>query len=511
MFMKKTAFFIFAALAAGNPLFLRAGSGPDPAETMSGTPARTQYLLFQLAAAPAVPDRRKSRSGVKAGIEKELDAILSAVNGARGDRVNRQLGFMAGPLSFDQTDGQLRAFIKDSFATAEKKNVAVGFHIDDSMFWNSREDLWSDPGNVEWSDWNGTVVPHRIIGWAAGGKPFLAPPMCYNSRAIEAEASRLARGVIGDEIRKGLVRLKAAGRENLFAGVIAGWETRMQDDSMPPVYYGYCALHNLGYGPENPPKDMDITLQNVVRDWVALWTGNLRRAGIPRDRIYTHIAAPGDGGDALERLRGIHKEPNLLRDFYKNAAPDVVAFDQYSRPGFTVYGAKALPPLYKILSSHPDGPWGVSEGNAVSLSEVFDGSVPPGQAFDGAAAAQDMEHYLAGAFNHGASFVTLFGWSDGSSVFARTVTCGASVKAYRKFLRGERLQETAAEKDAAGELPSKIRRIQGILPRWLPRHPDRQPELRTLLKELDGRMKGGDPRTGETADRILGIVGDEDD
>ena len=133
------------------------------------------------------------------------------------------------------------------------------------MFWYNRADLWSDRNNVEWSDWNGTVVPHRIIGWVLDGRPVLAPPMCYNSPAIKAEAERLAREVIGGEIRKGLEHLYGIGKPYLFAGVIAGWETRLQDDSQPQVFYGYCALRNLGYSAANPPADIDAVLQGVVR------------------------------------------------------------------------------------------------------------------------------------------------------------------------------------------------------------------------------------------------------
>ena len=98
----------------------------------------------------------------------------------------------------------------------------------------------------QWSDWSGTVVRHRVIGFVPNPTD-LAPPMCCNSPAIIAETNRRARDVIGSEIKKGIDRLNASGKPYLFAGVIAGSETRMQDDSHPPVYYGYCALHNLGY------------------------------------------------------------------------------------------------------------------------------------------------------------------------------------------------------------------------------------------------------------------------
>jgi hypothetical protein len=109
----------------------------------------------------------------------------------------------------DLSDDQTRTLIKEAFAVAEEKNIAVAFHIEDSMFWNKREDLWSNRNNVEWSDWSGTVVRHRVIGFVPNPTD-LAPPMCYNSPAIGAESSRRARDVIGSEIKKGIERLTQA-------------------------------------------------------------------------------------------------------------------------------------------------------------------------------------------------------------------------------------------------------------------------------------------------------------
>ena len=46
--------------------------------------------------------------------------------------------------------------------------MAVGFHIDDSMFWARRKDLWSDPKNVEALDWDGTPCTGRRLDWQTG-------------------------------------------------------------------------------------------------------------------------------------------------------------------------------------------------------------------------------------------------------------------------------------------------------------------------------------------------------
>ena len=67
---------------------------------------------------------------------------------------NRHLGFILGPLSFDNTDEEIREWIESGFDTALKTGVAVGFHIDDSMFWGRLKEL-NTPENTEWLDWGG--------------------------------------------------------------------------------------------------------------------------------------------------------------------------------------------------------------------------------------------------------------------------------------------------------------------------------------------------------------------
>lgn len=111
-------------------------------------PPAVQYLGFyaggstpEINAAPATPQ-------TKAQIEASWAPIINAI-GEKGDGMHQQLGFWIGPLGWDLTDPQEKQLIDDAFAVAEEKNVAVGFHIDDSMFWNRRTDLWGDKNNVE--------------------------------------------------------------------------------------------------------------------------------------------------------------------------------------------------------------------------------------------------------------------------------------------------------------------------------------------------------------------------
>ena len=375
------------------------------------------------------------------------------------------------------------------------------------MFWYNRKDLWSDRNNIEWSDWN-TVVPHRIIGWVLNGRPVLAPPMCYNSPAIKTEATRLARDVIGAEIKRNVDHLNLIRKSYLFAGVIAGWESRLQDDSINPhVDYGYCALHNLGYSASNPPADIDKALEGVVRDWVTRWAAGLEEAGIARNRIYTH-----NGTASTEAPPGM---PNPLRNFYKDAHPQVTAFNDHSYPGFSVFAgtAQGFSPLYKLLAANNNPPWGISEGTAVDLSDVFNGGL---RALVGGAASRiTMEQYLAAAFNRGAIYVNLFAWDKGGDAFSRTTTATSSLLAYKKFLKGEPLQEATAEaaqppfaSRSSDGLADEIRKIQSAAPPWMMMHPDGQSEAGSLLQKLDASLKANNvTEARRTADAILNLIG----
>ena len=134
-----------------------------------------------------------------------------------------------GPLAFDHSDAEIRRHIASAFAIALKQNVAVGFHLDDSMFWARRSDLLRVPDNVEWMDWKGTPSTGRRIEW--GPQPKKIPPqMCFNSKAIQAEVRRRAATVIGKALKDGVDQLKRQGKADLFAGILVGWETQIGQD-----------------------------------------------------------------------------------------------------------------------------------------------------------------------------------------------------------------------------------------------------------------------------------------
>ncbi len=146
--------------------------------------------------------------------------------GTTGD-ARHKLGYTVGPLCFDMSDAETRQFIHDSFAVARENDVAVAFHIDDSICWGERKDLLSNPDNIETADWNQKPNTGRRADW--GPKPTKFPPqMCYNSPGVQAAVKEAS--LIAAEVKHELETLKTSGKEHLFAGLITGWETRIGHD-----------------------------------------------------------------------------------------------------------------------------------------------------------------------------------------------------------------------------------------------------------------------------------------
>jgi hypothetical protein len=92
-----------------------------------------QYLAFQIFTGSL--DSRTMRQGIPPptkDITNTVDDIIRAI-GNVGSK-DRKLGFIPGPLALDNTNEEIRQLIRASFAIANEKNIAVGFHLDDSMF-----------------------------------------------------------------------------------------------------------------------------------------------------------------------------------------------------------------------------------------------------------------------------------------------------------------------------------------------------------------------------------------
>ena len=365
-------------------------------------------------------------------VDSAVSELLAFV-GERGAN-GRHLGVTTPAMTLDHSDGDVRNFIATMFDIAAARDIAVSFHIDDSMFWETNAEVAFHPANVEWTDWGGTPNVGRTIDW--GGFPIkLAPQLCFNSVAVISMVERRA-ALIGAAVVAGIAGLEQVGKKHLFAGIIAGWETMLGNEYGTNKSTGYCAMTNLGYSAANPPNDTIALREDVVGSFIALWADGMAAQGVSRDMIFAHLAvfpkeiydmiAPGD--------------PSLPSTYSEIAhfAPPRVGFSDSFQPGYSTYlFPGVLSQLENELDAHSPRPWASSEGSPFSP-----GPVPPG--FDGS--ETDPEGYLAALLNRGAVLINLFGFFSvgDENPFEITATTEKARSAYRAFLRGEPLQEPAA-------------------------------------------------------------------
>jgi acetyl esterase/lipase len=460
----------------------------------------TRYLAFQIFTqfSSDAQDAHALSSGMREPLVPGTAALRNYVEdikqriGTVGDRQTR-LAVMLGPLCFDQSDAEITRFVEQAFTLALETDVAVGFHIDDSMFWMSRKDLWSDPQNVEAMDWDGTPCTGRYLNWSKDAKTptSLAPQMCFNSKAIQREVQQ--RGtLVGKAIQAGVKRLQQLKRPELFAGVIVGWETMIGQDFETGKPLGYRALLNRGFSREHLPQDMDREREQVVQEFIERWTTGLAEAGVSPQHIYSHTAF------LSHRAFGDNQETTYSQR--NHFAPPSVAFGKHHRPGFSTYPEEGrFDDIYEELAKHQQVGWASSEGTNLQLG------TGPGQSGMG------METYLAKMFNHGGTLVNLYSWGIGGEAMKnmnyRVVTEGAeALQAYRKFLKGKPLIEAKATESLGERLPPKIHKIQQELPAWIAKTGNK--EAAPLMQKLTEQVKAKNWEAVEKlADSVLKLMG----
>ncbi len=420
--------------------------------------------------------------------------------GTVGEPTTR-LAVMLGPLCFDQSDAVTATYIERAFDLALETDVAVGFHIDDSMFWRSRKDLWGDTSNVEALDWDGTPNTGRRLDW--GKTPMEVPPqMCFNSKGIQREV-RQRSALIGKAIKAGVQRLHDRKKPELFAGVIAGWETMIGQDFKTGKYLGYRALVNRGFSREKQPQDIDLEREGVVQEFIELWTTGLADAGVSPQQIYSHTAflsrrAFNLGGD--KSITYMKKERDAAYSQHNHFAPPSVAFGKHHRPGFSTYPQPGLfDDIYEQVAKHKQVGWASCEGTNMQPG------TGPGQT------GINMETYLAKTFNHGGMLVNIYSWGIGGEAmknmdYRRCTENEEALKAYRKFLKGEPLVEAKETSTLMERLPPKMQRIQKEFPAWMKKPGNR--EAAALMRKLQEHYNAKNfEEVEKTADAILKLMG----
>lgn len=454
-----------------------------------------RYLAFQIFTGSFDSDRLQESFPPALADRRKIIADLRDRIGTTGtDR--HKLGVVFGPLAFDNSDEHVRALIDDAFAIALETGVAVGFHIDDQMFWGRLREL-NTPDNVEWLDWKRTPNSGRRLDWSE--KPLrVMPQLCLNSVAVKRAVANRAL-LIGSEAAKGIQKLKAAGREDLFIGVIAGWEMQIGRDFDTGKNLGYCALTNAGFSAAKPPADLDRERQRIVADFLSLWAGSLVRAGVPKEKVYSHIAFMSEGIYNIASRADPSRFPATYLQTV-NFTPPVTAFCDSCVPGFSTYPQPGhLEQLQAELEKHGGPSWASSEGTSLDPSET-----------DRGAGDARMEGYLGNLFNHGATLVNIFGWGvgDRDNPFRQTAEGDGALAAYRKFLHGWALAEAPLPVPVAPpppDLPDRVRKIRSLLPAWVDRHGSAI--VKPLMERLDSQLKQQQfEDASKTADDILRLI-----
>jgi hypothetical protein len=384
--------------------------------TLPARPRETRYLAFQLFTSAA---DSASLPPAISDLSESVGSLVRAV-GTVGDS-ERRLGFVIGPLSLQQTDQEVTAQIEAAFAVARAQHVAVGFHIDDSMFWARLSHL-NRAENVEFLDWNGTLNTGRRLDWSASPLQIM-PQLCFQSAGVRSVVEQRAR-LIAAAIARGRADLP---EESLFLGVIVGWETQLGSDFRTGKPGGFHALQLRGLTPGSSPAQLDQARERTVADFIDFWAAPMRESGIPAERVYSHIAFLS---------RSVFEQMNFPISYSQavHFSPPEVAFGANHRAGFSTYPQTGqLEQLRSVIQEHGNLPWASCEGSPLD----------PAQAGAGTPARYNTEAYLGHLYNHGAAVVNLFGWGVGEAAnpFRRALEAPESVNAYRKFLQGEPLSE----------------------------------------------------------------------
>jgi hypothetical protein len=236
---------------------------------------------------------------------------------------------------------------------------------------------------------------------------------------------------VAPPLKAGLERLKKEGKDHLLSGITVGAEPSlpnyanidrhnpriarlMDQDGSPKTRLGYNALTNNGYSKARPPEDFGRALAQVNKDYTSYWSRKLAEAGIDTEKMYTHVAAGA----------GVIGSPQVE---FSNA-PIGIAFNDYSRPGWTTYPVGPFRDdfaiLYEELARHGNPHWASTEAS-------------PTMGPSGGKYALTTKDYLARHFDYGAT-VIVFNTGATSKELSDSLTEGVwgvhALNAYRAFL-----------------------------------------------------------------------------
>lgn len=224
--------------------------------------------------------------------------------------------------------------------------------------------------NVEWQNWQ---TPMRLNwrNWGAGGFQLAPPPnLADHDRGVLSyhDFQQARYRAIIDQIARTIDEWQAAGKANLFAGITIGTEVSLNASVTPAdefVPYGYRAMQDLvcegatACDRTNTASASALSewRSQVVNEYVTELAKYAVRAGIPKQRVYTHVWS--------ETRQG---EPRFMDYFSASMNP-------YARPTLSLYGDAqdplALPLLTAALKDNGQPVWGAAEFSTDKTAEAW--------------------------------------------------------------------------------------------------------------------------------------------
>jgi len=389
-----------------------------------------QYLAFQKFASGTMEPDGDYQPLLPLRDKVEIESFIQLLQAEIGleSLDNRKLAVFIGPIALDHNAGSIKQLIDDSFDLAIEYDMPIGFHLDDGMFWTGREDLWKDPENIEWQDWQGTLSESRYVDWVQSR---LAPQMCFNCPKVN-QAMQVFLEHIAQNIKSRLDELKQLNKGYLFAGLITGWETSLDEEFSTKKTLGYHALANRGFSETNPPADIDLERYNIVYEFIEFMASTVIDQGIPKEKVYGHVAVFAES--TYNQLAS--QNPNLEESYIEinGFATTESVINPKFQPGFSTYPQEGVfDQIYQTINSANASNWISSEGVNMIL-----GNPPRNPGYD-------MESYLARHYNYGATAVNIFAFGLRGGTFIDALNDAVqgpkAIAAYRDFLRGKILIE----------------------------------------------------------------------
>jgi hypothetical protein len=424
--MRKTGLLIITTILLG----IGCDSEDTLNENVCSGSSDIQYLGFQLFVTGNTEPMGEYQALPPFISRAQIEDFFEAIQSKVGDSYVscRRTAIIIGPIALDFSNSDVSNLIDLSFELAIKYDIAVGFHIDDGMFWANRTDLWQNPENIEWIDWNETPNTSRYVDWVGGR---LAPMMCLNAPEVKA-AEKDFMSNISESIKSNLDEL-GPDMEYLYAGTIVGWEPSLDKDRDTQKSSGYHALSNRGFSPSNLPEDIDQERIEILQEYIEWMAEPLLNVGLPVGKTYAHIAFLSKAYYDY----AITVNPDFGKQSYKELnsfSVAEVAIGKNYTPGFSTYPqappAKLFNEIYDVVGN---ATWASAEGANIIPSNP---PISPGY---------NMESYLARHFNYGCTLLNVFAFNLRGDPFTDAINDASegsdAIAAYKIFLSGANLTE----------------------------------------------------------------------